>query len=154
MSVRRPAVSVVVLSRLCAWRRGCVWQEERFRRDLGFERRRSPDDGGPLGVRPLAVAVLPCEAGAGHRRLLAVGRGGATTVVAAVVSVHPGEEVSVLRPSLIKAVMAGHGATPAAHLDKGVTLRVVARHGDAAASSRSFRNHLLLERSGGGGGGG
>lgn len=105
-------------------------------------------------MRPLAVAVLPCEAGAGHRRLLAVGGGGATAVVAAVVSVHPGEEVSMLRPSLVEAVVAGHGATPAAHPDEGVTLRVVARHGDAAASSRSFWNHLLLERSGGRGGGG
>lgn len=105
-------------------------------------------------MRPLAVAVLPCEAGAGHRRLLAVGGGGATAVVAAVVvSVHPGEEVSMLRPSLVEAVVAGHGATPAAHPDEGVTLRVVARHGDAAAS-RSFWNHLLLERSGGRGGGG
>lgn len=105
-------------------------------------------------MRPLAVAVLPCEAGAGHRRLLAVGGGGAVAVVAAVVSVHPGEEVSVLRPLLIKAVMAGHGATPAAHPDDGVTLRVVSHHRDAAASSRSFWNHLLLERSGGRGGGG
>lgn len=103
-------------------------------------------------MRPLAVAVLPCEAGARHRRLPAVG--GATAVVAAVVSVHPGEEVSVLRPSLVEAVVAGHGAAPAAHPDEGVALRVVARHGDAAGASRSFWNHLLLERSGGRGGGG
>lgn len=114
---------------------------------------------------PFAVAVLPCQAGAGDRRLLALSVGvldpaGAcgvvviVVVVAAVVCVHSGEEVRMLRPPLVEAVVAGHRATPTAHLDEGVTLGVVARHRDTTTYSGSFWNHLLLERSRRGRGGG
>lgn len=110
-------------------------------------------------MRPFAVAVLSREAGAGDQRFLAlvvvtgvhVGRGGARRAVAAAVGVHPGQEVCVRAP-LVEAVMAGDRAPRRAHLDEGVALRLVARHGDPTPSG-SLRDHLLLERGGRRGGG-
>lgn len=92
-------VSVVVLSCLCYGRSCCIWQEKRFRRDLGFKRCCSPDDCCPLHVWPSAVTVLPREAGACDRRPLALAVGADVCIscrtsgrgdVAAAVGVHPG----------------------------------------------------------------
>lgn len=148
-----PAVSVLVFSCLCYRWCCCVWEEQWFWRDLGFERRCSPDDSGPLDVWTFAVTVLTRQAGAGDRWPLALTVGtrvclsrpaGARGPVAAAVGVHPGEKVCVCRPTLVEAVVAWHGASTAAHLDEGVALGVVARYRDAALSG-PLRNHLLLE---------
>lgn len=106
---------------------------------------------------PFAVAVLPRQTGAGDRGPLtptgsaavpAAPRAGGRGPVAAAVGVHPGQEVCVLCPALVEAVVAWNSTAPTAHLNQGVALGMVARHGDATGS-RSLRNHLLLKRSGG-----
>lgn len=74
-------------------------------------------------MRPPAVAVLPRQAGAGDRLPLA--GGGARRSVAAAVGVHPCQEVRVA-PPLVKAMVTGDGAAPAAHFDDGVALGLVA----------------------------
>lgn len=121
-------------------------------------------------MRPFAVTVLPCEAGAGDCCSLAlvvvagvcVGHGsGAWGAVAAAVGVHPGQKVCV-RPPLVEAVMAGDSSARRAHLDEGVALGLMTCHRDSAPFG-SLQDHLLLEgsrgrggrrrRDGGGGGG-
>lgn len=93
-----PAVSVVVFSCLCDWWCCCVWQEQRLRWDLGFERHRSPNHCRSLRMWPFAVAVLPCQTGAGDRWPLTLTVSTAVRVVpracgwgavAAAVGVHP-----------------------------------------------------------------
>lgn len=94
-----PSVSVVVFSCLrYQWCR-CVWKEQRFWWDLGFEGRCSPDNCRPLHMWPFAVTVLPCQASACDRWPLALAVGVGVHVrcpactwgaIAAAVGVHPG----------------------------------------------------------------
>lgn len=103
----------------------------------------------------VVIAVLSRQTDAGDGRLwvLASGPspGGArTNIAAAVVGVHPGEDVLRARhPPLVEAVVAGHGSAPTAHLDEGVALGVVACHGRGSTPSESLRYDLLLQRGGG-----
>jgi len=49
-----------------------------------------------------------------------------------------------MSPPLVEAVMAGHGATCAAHLDEGMALRLVTHHRHPAPFGPLW-DHLLLE---------
>lgn len=108
---------------------------------------------------PFAVTVLPCQASAGDwlSLALAVHISCCTCTctwrsITAAVGVHPRQKVCMC-PSLVEAVVAGHSATPTAHLDEWVALRLVTRHRHATLSG-SLWDHLLLEWSWGRGRGG